>query len=72
MLYFKHVSGSGCSSQLQKGWQLWGDVWDAEGPGGLQEPDPGGHGTSAGEDEGPPHRYEATFLCHTLCLFFKM
>lgn len=52
------------SSQLQKGWQLWGDVWDAEGPGGLQEPHSGRHGASAGEDEGPSHRYDAVSLFH--------
>lgn len=55
-LHCKQVSGFVCPSQRQKGWQLWGDVWDAEGPGGLQEPEPGGHGASPGEDEGPPHR----------------
>ncbi len=41
--------------QSQKGW-LRGDVRDAERPGGIQEPDSGGHGASSGQDEGSPHR----------------
>ena len=34
------------------------DVWNVQRAGGLQESDPGGHGTRPGQDEGPPHRYD--------------